>query len=509
MRNLVLLLGDQLSPSISALAGFDPAHDAVVMAEVMSEASYATHHRQKLVLIFAAMRHFAAALRQRGYPVFYQQLDDGDAAPDLAAVVRRVIERVRPERLVITACGEYRLAAEIAQWPTRLGLTVEVRDDDRFACSTAEFIDWISPRRQPRMEHFYRWMRQRHRLLMAGDQPEGGQWNFDGDNRQPYRGEVAIPRHPPEPVDEITRQVMAMVASRFPERFGALADFRWAVTAAQAQQQFDHFVAEVLPHFGRYQDAMVSAEPFLFHSLVSTSLNIGLLLPLDLCRQVEAAWRRGRVPLNAAEGFIRQIIGWREYVRGLYWWRMPDYGRCNQLAAHRPLPPSYWGAPTRMRCIGETVQAIRDHGYAHHIQRLMVTGNFALLAGLDPDEVCDWYLAVFADAFDWVELPNTRGMALHADGGLLGSKPYAASGAYIKRMSNYCQGCWYDVRQTTGARACPFNALYWDFIDRHLPRWQANPRMALIVRQWQQRPEEERQAIREQAQRLLNRLEAL
>jgi deoxyribodipyrimidine photolyase-related protein len=334
------------------------------------------------------------------------------------------------------------------------------------------------------MEHFYRLMRRKTGLLMDGDQPVEGRWNFDAENRKPAGDDLFLPQPLRFAPDPITREVLDMVAARFPDRFGTLEPFWFAVTREEALAAFDHFLKAALPRFGDYQDAMLAGHRFLFHAVISPYLNAGLLDPLELCRAVEAEWRAGRVPINSAEGFIRQIIGWREYVRGIYWWRMPGYERENALDAHRPLPAFYWSGETKMACMAACIGQTRDEAYAHHIQRLMVTGNFALLAGIDPHELHRWYLAVYADAYEWVELPNTMGMSQFSDGGLLASKPYAASGAYISRMSDYCGNCAYDVKAKEGPKACPFNLLYWHFIARHRTRLLRNPRMAQMVRTW-------------------------
>jgi len=306
------------------------------------------------------------------------------------------------------------------------------------------------------------------------------------------------------PPDAMTQEVLALVATRFPDGFGSLDGFAWPVTPEQAEMALADFIAHRLPSFGDYQDAMASGQPFLFHSLLSTSLNLGLLSPAVCCAAAEHAWREGRAPLNAVEGFIRQILGWREYVRGLYWLRMPDYAATNALGATRPLPAFYWSGETPMACLASAIRQTRDHAYAHHIQRLMVTGNFALLAGLDPVAVNAWYLAVYADAFEWVELPNTHGMALFADGGVMASKPYAASGAYINRMSDHCRDCAYDVRESLGPKACPFNALYWDFIARHAARFRDNPRMAMPLRNLERMDPARLSAVRAQAAAFLD-----
>ena len=383
-------------------------------------------------------------------------------------------------------------------------LEVEVRPDSRFLCSTEEFKKWAGGRKQLRMEYFYREMRKQYRILVddAG-QPVGGRWNYDAENRKsPPRG-LRGPKRISHPRDQITRDVLDLVGKRFPDHFGRLEPFHFAVTADQARIELDHFIANLLPHFGDYQDAMVADEPYLYHSLISTYLNAGLLLPLETCRKAEEAYRAGTAPLNAVEGFIRQILGWREFVRGVYWLHMPDYGEMNFLEAREPLPDFYWSGKTRMACVAEAVAHTRDHAYSHHIQRLMVTGNFALLAGLDVRQVQDWYLAVYSDAYEWVEMPNTLGMALFGDGGIVGSKPYAASGRYINKMSNFCTRCAYNPGKMTEADACPFNALYWDFLARNRSRLEQNQRLPYVYATWDRFGAEKRQAIRGKATGLM------
>lgn len=338
---------------------------------------------------------------------------------------------------------------------------------------------------------------------MEGDQPAGGKWNFDRDNRNPAPGPLGLPQPLRFEPDAVTCEVLEMVATCFPDHFGDLTPFWFAVTRAGAEAAFAHFLRHGLHDFGRYQDAMLSGHRFLCHSVVSAYLNLGLLDPLAMCRAVEIEWRAGRVPLNSAEGFIRQVIGWREFVRGVYWWRGPDYAHSNELDAHRPLPAFYWSADTPMNCVRACVTQTREEAYAHHIQRLMVTGNFALLAGIDLHALHEWYLAVYADAFEWVELPNTIGMSQFADGGLLASKPYAASGAYIDRMSDYCAACSYDVRAKEGAKACPFNLLYWHFIARHADQLRHNPRMVQMVRTWERFTPEKQARLTRDAGRFL------
>jgi deoxyribodipyrimidine photolyase-related protein len=491
---LTLVLGDQLSLANPALAATDRERDVVLLAEVAEEAAYVAHNRHKIALIFSAMRHFRDALEAEGYRVHYIAYEDGMAS--LEAAARQVLDATGAQALRCCEPGEARLAEAMAGWEKRLGVPVAILDDSRFLCSREDFAAWARGRKQLRMEYFYREMRRRYRLLLDDDgEPEGGQWNYDADNRSGWRASEAVPERPAAPLDATTRDVLALVAERFPGNPGDLEAFRLAVTAEEAEAQFQWFLDHALDRFGTYQDALAEESPWLFHSLISMYLNIGLLEPLALCRAVEARWRDGGCSLAAAEGFIRQILGWREYVRGIYWLHMPGYGEHNALAATRPLPGWFWSGDTDLRCLQQALKQTLDLGYAHHIQRLMVIGNFALLAGLDVRAVCDWYLAVYVDAFEWVELPNTLGMALYGDGGIMASKPYAASGKYIQRQGNHCASCRYDVRRTTGEGACPYNALYWRFIDRHADYLKKNARMGLMVGSWQKRKAAERRAI--------------
>jgi deoxyribodipyrimidine photolyase-related protein len=506
VRNLILVLGDQLTPTLSSLAAGDPARDRLLMAELHDEATYVRHHKKKLAFLFAAMRHFAKELRSLGWTVDYVTLDAPDNRGSFTAQVAQFVAQHRPERIVVTQPGEWRVAQMFASWHERFGAPIDVLPDDRFLSSPAEFEAWAQGRKQLRMEYFYRDMRRKAGLLMEGDQPAGGQWNFDAQNRKSASADLFMPRPLACEPDAITQEVLALVAARFANHFGDLEPFWLAVTRANADAAFAAFVTTALPRFGDYQDAMLEGEPFLYHAVIAQYLNCGLLDPLRVCRQVEAAWRAGKVPLNAAEGFIRQIIGWREFVRGIYWLKMPGYEASNYFGHTSPLPAFYWTAETDMACVRAAVTQTREQAYAHHIQRLMVTGNFAMLAGIDPHELHEWYLSVYADAYEWVELPNTLGMSQFADGGLLASKPYAASGAYINRMSNYCGSCRYAVKQRTGPDACPFNALYWAFIARHRGMIGGNPRMAQIVRTYDNFAENEQRRIAASAAAFLSSL---
>ncbi|RFU13045.1 cryptochrome/photolyase family protein [Rhodobacteraceae bacterium W635] len=501
---LVLVLGDQVSVHVAALKAADKSRDVVVMAEVADEAVYVPHHPKKIALLFAAMRKFAARLEAEGWRVAYTRLDDPDNAGSIGGELLRRAQGVGATEVLATEPGEWRLIEVLRDHP----LKVHVLEDDRFLCSHAEFADWAEGRKALRMEHFYREMRRKSGFLMDGNQPEGGQWNFDHDNRKgPPKG-LSGPVPPRFDPDAVTDAVLTLVEARFGHHFGDLRPFRFATDPDQAQQALDHFIAHALPSFGDYQDAMVRGQDFLFHAVLSAYINAGLLDPLDACRRAEAAYRAGDAPLNAAEGFIRQIIGWREFVRGVYFREGPGYAARNALGHDRKLPPVYWGAETKMRCMSEAIDVTRREGYAHHIQRLMVTGNFALLAGIDPHDVHEWYLAVYADAYEWVEAPNTVGMSQFADGGVVGSKPYVSSGNYLAKMSDYCKSCAYGVKVKTGPDACPFNLLYWDFLTRHRDRFARNPRMAQIYRTWDRMDAAKRDTILSEARTFLDRLDA-
>ncbi|WP_338548993.1 cryptochrome/photolyase family protein [Roseovarius phycicola] len=503
VKRLVLVLGDQLSEGLSALREADKATDLIVMAEVADETAYVRHHPKKIALIFSAMRHFAGTLRQNGWQVAYAKLDNPDTSPSIVGELLRRAEGHGASEVIATRPGEWRLIEALEAAP----LTVTLLPDDRFVSSLEEFNTWAEGRKQLRMEYFYRDMRRKTGLMMEGDQPAGGKWNYDHDNRKPASDDLF--RSGPlgfEP-DEITREVLDLVETRFGENFGSLRPFWFAVTREQALKALDHFATHLLAGFGDFQDAMLQGDRFLHHSVLSPYLNIGLLSPLEICKRVKEEWKAGHVPINAAEGFIRQIIGWREYVRGIYFREGPDYPTRNALGHTRDLPWMYWGGETGMNCMAHAVGQTREEAYAHHIQRLMVTGNFALLAGIDPHQMHEWYLSVYADAFEWVEAPNTVGMSQFADDGIIASKPYVSSGNYIDRMSDYCKSCAYSVKEKTGEQACPFNLLYWDFLIRHRERFSNNPRMGQMYRTWDRMDEERRDAVLEGAARILTSLD--
>ena len=500
---LILILGDQLSDDLSALREGDPARDTIVMAEVLGEASYVPHHPKKIAFLFAAMRKFATRLEGQGWRVAYTRLDDSENTHSIPGeLIRRAAETGAGE-VIATEPGEFRLIAALEDCP----IPVHQFPDDRFLCSHAEFDQWAEGRKELRMEWFYREMRRKTGLLMEGDSPVGGKWNYDHDNRKPAPDQITFGGPLRFEPDAVTQEVLALVATRFPDNFGALAPFWFATDRAGACRALDHFIAHALPRFGDFQDAMLDGNRFLYHAVISMYLNAGLLGWREICEAAAAAHHAGHAPLNAVEGFIRQIIGWREFMRGIYFRQGPDYTRMNTLGHDRDLPGFYWTGDTKMRCMSRAVEQTRDEAYAHHIQRLMVTGNFALLAGIDPYQVHEWYLAVYADAYEWVEAPNVIGMSQFADGGIVGSKPYVSGGNYINKMSDHCKHCAYEIGEKTGEKACPFNYLYWAFLHRHRDRFGRNPRMAQMYRTWMKMSDDKRQATLDSADAFLARLE--
>ncbi|MEM0977819.1 MAG: cryptochrome/photolyase family protein [Pseudomonadota bacterium] len=499
---LVLVLGDQLSQNIAALKAADKARDLVVMAEVAEEGTYVRHHKKKIVLVLAAMRKFAEELRRDGWDVAYTRLDDPEnTGTILGELLRRASER-RITEVLATEPGEFRLIAALSDGP----LTFTLLDDDRFVASHQEFEAWAAGKKQLRMEYFYREMRRKTQLLMDGDHPAGGKWNYDSENRKPAKDDLLRPEPIRFQTDDTVRDVVEIVESRFADHPGQAVPFWFATDRTQALAALDFFVENHLVNFGDYQDAMLQSDRFLHHSLLSAYISIGLLDPLEVCQKVEAAYENGKAPLNATEGFIRQIIGWREYMRGIYFLKGPSYTQLNFLNASRPLPAFFWSGEIDLNCLKTSICDTLEEAYAHHIQRLMVIGNFALLAGVNPYEVHEWYLAVYWDAFEWVEAPNVIGMSQFADGGVVASKPYISSGAYIDRMSDYCGTCQYSPKIKMGEGACPFNVLYWNFLETHSDIFSKNPRMAQIYAGWRKRKAEDRQKILADAETFLSNL---
>ncbi|ARH01323.1 cryptochrome/photolyase family protein [Legionella micdadei] len=509
MAKLCFILGDQLSETLSAITAINKCDDVILMCEVAQEATYVDHHPKKIAFIFSAMRHFAQELVAKGYQVRYIKFDDPDNQGSLTKELFRAIEEVKPSSICLTEPGEWRVLKMIQDCKDQLAVPLTIHEDNRFLCTTNEFKNWATCKNQLRMEHFYRMMRQKHNLLIdEKGKPIGGSWNYDAQNRKNAKHVPSFPKRLEYPIDVITADILRLVSTHFSNHFGELHPFNLAVTRNQALSEADYFMGHCLGFFGDYQDAMLSNEITLYHSKLSFYLNTGLLQPLELCRRAEQAYFTQKAPLNSVEGFIRQILGWREYVRGIYWLFMPSYKEMNYFNAVRHLPAFFWGAETKMFCIKEVVRQTSAEAYSHHIQRLMITGNFALLAGLDPQQVCDWYLTVYADAYEWVELPNTLGMALYADGGLMSTKPYAASGKYINRMSNFCQSCPYNPNDLLGENACPFNALYWNFLKQNQEKLKNNTRLNYAYMNWQKMSTDKKEAILHKAQQIFANLDS-
>ncbi len=502
MRDLVLVLGDQLDLDAAAFDGFDPACDAVWMAEVTQESTHVWSSQPRIALFLAAMRHFARSLCEAGRPLHYRRLDDPATQPDLALQLQADLTRLRPQRLLLTRPGDWRVLQALQTAARGAGVPLELREDRHFFTTPQEFAAHARGRRGLRMEFFYREQRKRFGVLMAEGKPLGGEWNYDIENRAAFGPEgpsFDLPQPPRFAPDAITQEVLTLVRERFASHPGRLDSFAWPLTRAQALEALEAFIRERLPLFGPYQDAIWPGEPWLYHAQLAAALNLKLLTAQEVVAAAEAEVRAGRVPIASGEGFIRQILGWREYVRGIYWTRMPAYAEGNALDAHHDLPAWYWTGDTDMACLRDAITQTLEHGYAHHIQRLMVTGLFALLYGVEPMQVHAWYLSVYVDAVEWVELPNTLGMSQHADGGLMASKPYIASGKYIARQSPLCGSCRYRPDERVGERACPFTTLYWDFLLRHEARFANHPRLALQVRGLARVDEAERERIRAQA----------
>jgi deoxyribodipyrimidine photolyase-related protein len=503
LRSLILVLEDQLDRHSSAFGDFDPEQDAVWMAEVSDESTHVWSSKQRIAVFLSAMRHFAERLRGDGVALHYARLDEASPHASLASELRATIDRLRPRRLVMCAPGDWRVLRSLRDVASHAGLALDVRDDDHFFGTVRDFAVHARKHRGAlRLEYFYREQRQRHDVLMQAGRPLGERWNFDAENRAAFGPEGPGPLPPPlhfEP-DQTTRDVIDLVNARFADHPGTLERFGWAVTREQALQALAAFINERLPGFGRYQDAMWPGEPCLYHSLLSASLNLKLLNAREVVRAAEAAFHAGHAPLQSVEGFVRQILGWREYVRGIYWTQMPAYLELNALEANEPLPDWYWTGKTDMACLRDTLVQTLTLGYAHHIQRLMVTGLYALMLGVQPRQVHAWYLAVYVDAVEWVELPNTLGMSQYADGGLMGSKPYIATGKYIERMGGaHCSQCRYDPSLREGDRACPFTTLYWDFLMRHETRFATHPRMAQQVKNMTRLSAAQRRSVADRA----------
>lgn len=504
MTTLRYLFPDHLSREITSLEGCDKKRDLIFMAELKEDLTNVGHHRKKLVFLLSAMRHFAQDLREQGYRVRYVTLDEKGNSGNATTLLKRICKEETIDKIIVTHPGEYRVLKQVQNWHNFCD--VEMREDLRYYCTIDAFKAWAGDKKSLRMETFYRKLRREHDVLMNGADPAGDEWNFDKENRKPLKSGKEIPKRSQFPQTTITKEVIELVETHFAKHFGDIHPFHLAVTRADALKVLDEFIEKRLENFGEFQDAMLQEEAYLYHSVISYYINCGLLLPREACAAAIDALHQKRAPINSVEGFVRQILGWREFIRGIYWLKMPEYVEENYFEAKRSLPPFYWSAQTEMNCVRRVVEQTKQNAYSHHIQRLMITGNFALLAGLNPKEVCEWYLAVYADAYEWVELPNTLGMSLFGDGGLFASKPYISSGKYINRMSNFCKGCRFDPNVMTGEKACPFNALYWHFLWRNREKLSPNMRLKFAYATLKRMNEKKRTEILQHAEEFLDGL---
>lgn len=507
MSKLCVIFPDQLHTGLSSFKAIDKEKDWIFIGEMQQSLLPVKQHKKKLVFMMASLRHFVKALEDKGYRVIHPLIHEPGCKHDYHTELKQWHQKHKFEAIIYTEPNDYYLQKETHSWESALKVPCHSYPNNHFLCSKEDFQEWAQGKKSLLMESFYRLMRKKHRILMDKDKPVQGQWNFDHDNRKKIPKGLKIPQPYASNPDAITQEVITIVQQHFSDHFGDIEPFIFATSRRAALNHLHYFIDHNLPQFGDYQDAMLSDEPWLFHAHIGLYLNNGMLTPLEVIQAAENAFRTGKAPINAVEGFIRQILGWREYVRGIYAIKMPSYETLNFLGAKRKLPHLYWGGPTKMHCLQECVSNTKVNAYAHHIQRLMVLGNFALIAGINPKEVNEWYWLVYADAYQWVELPNVSGMTLFADGGVLGSKPYAASGAYIHKMSNYCQQCHYKVKQKIGEEACPFNYLYWDFLLRNQEILSKNPRLSLAYNHIKKKSAEDIQQIQSQSQKFLDGLD--
>jgi deoxyribodipyrimidine photolyase-related protein len=510
MKILRLILGDQLNIQHSWFAQVDEQVTYVLM-EVRTETDYATHHIQKVVGFFAAMRSFSETLRQKKHHVIYIKLSDKDNLQSFEKNIDALIGLHQYTHFEYQLPDEYRLDHRLSAYAKTLTITHKTCDTEHFLTSREELGIFYKGKKTYLMESFYRYMRKKHDVLMDAGQPQRGQWNFDQDNRKKLPKDIPIPT--PLIFNNDVEEILAEVKEANVKTIGKIDAkcFAWPVDRAQSIALLSHFTTVCLPHFGTYQDAMTAKAWSLYHSRLSFSMNIKLISPLEVVEQAIRAWqsRPDEIEYNQVEGFVRQIIGWREYMRGIYWLKMPEYAALNFFNHKAKLPNWYWTGDTKMSCMKHSIDQSLEHAYAHHIQRLMITGNFALLAGVDPDEVDGWYLGIYIDALDWVQITNTRGMSQFADGGIVGSKPYVSSATYIDKMSHYCGTCHYLKNKKIGDKACPFNSLYWNFYDQHESKLAKNPRIGMMYNVWKRMEPSAKTELLEQAAYYLDHINEL
>ncbi|WP_339613641.1 cryptochrome/photolyase family protein [uncultured Rubinisphaera sp.] len=508
MRNLILILGDQLDHNSAVFDDFESAEDSVWMAEVAEEATHVWCHKLRIAMFFSAMRHFRDELREKEISVHYHQLPQHpskDSGSSFTDVLKPDVERLQPQKLILVHPGDHRVLKNLHKAAKEWDIPLEIREDRHFYCTLEEFEEFAADRKELRLEYFYRMLRKREKILVNDHgEPEGGEWNLDHENRE------AFPKSGPKSglkpkrfrPDDITKHVIEMVSTRFKDHPGSLDHFDIPVTRSEALKKLNHFIKEHLPNFGNYEDAMWTDETTLYHSQLSACLNLKLLNPRDCVDRALKAWQNDEAPLNSVEGFIRQILGWREFVRCVYWSKMPKYESLNHFETKHDVPQFFWDGQTDMECVRQSMKSVINHGYSHHIHRLMVLGNLSMLAGVDPYKFHEWHMAMYLDAIDWVSLPNTLGMSQYGDGGIVGSKPYCSSGNYINKMSNFCKNCRYNYKEKTGEKACPITTLYWDFLDRNYDKLKDNPRMNFQVKNLEKlrKKSDEIEAVRDQAE---------
>ncbi|MAY22340.1 MAG: cryptochrome/photolyase family protein [Flavobacteriaceae bacterium] len=502
---LRLLLGDQLNSNHSWFQEKDDKY-LYFMAEMRQETDYVVHHIQKIAGFFLAMRNFSESIKEQGHKVIYWTLDEEENTQSLTENLQKIFKEQDITQFEYQYPDEYRLDQQLKEFCKKINIPSEAYDTEHFYTQREDLASFFKGKKQIVMEYFYRDMRKKHHILMVNDKdPEGGKWNYDKSNRKKWKGTPAIPER--ELIKNDVSEIVKMIQERNVKTFGNIEvdAFPWPTSRKESLQLLDYFCDHLLVNFGDFQDAMDPNEKFLFHSKLSFSLNIKMITPMEVIDQVIDTWKNNKesIDISQVEGFVRQILGWREFMRGMYWKEMPEYASKNELNCKNPLPDFYWTGDTQMNCLKHAISQSLDNAYAHHIQRLMITGNYALLTQTDPDEVDDWYLGIYIDALQWVEITNTRGMSQWADGGLIATKPYVSSGSYINKMSNYCKDCHYKVSKKTGEDACPFNALYWNFIDEKQDYFKDNQRMSMMLSLLHKMDKDLLQEYKERAQHII------
>ncbi|MFY9243682.1 MAG: cryptochrome/photolyase family protein [Polaribacter sp.] len=507
MKKLRLILGDQLNSEHSWCKNQDK-NVIYCLFEMRQETDYVTHHIQKIIGFFAAMRNFADELKSQNHKVIYYQLNDEENTQSLVSNLSKIIRENDIEKFEYQSPDEYRLDKQLSDFCKKINIESEVFSTEHFYTEREDLKTFFKGKKQFLMESFYREMRKKHQILMVDQQPEGGKWNFDASNRKKWKGDVLIPSA--KNFDNDVSEIVKDIEEAGVKSIGKINEkyFEYPISREQSIEQLEYFCEHLLVHFGDYQDAMHTDQIFLFHSKISFAMNTKMISPKEIITKTLATYRerKDEIDISQVEGFIRQIIGWREYMRGMYWMLMPDYKKENFLENKNKLPDFFWTGKTKMNCLKNAINNSLDNGYAHHIQRLMITGNFALLTQIHPDEIDAWYLGIYLDAIEWVQLPNTRGMSQFADGGKIATKPYVSSGSYIHKMSNYCESCKYNKNTKFDDDSCPFNSLYWNFLDEKQEQLSTNFRMKMMYSLLNKMSSEERSNIKEKANHIIQNI---